>query len=148
MNERQLNKIRAAIERGYKFLAGDPVQLHHATGTGGACTVWSIHDLVAIYYDIDMERVGGLAVDEAGLRDITVRELLVLKSDIPGIEIGPADWFEIEGEHWDLFKKYPIQSKVAPLGGLQNIFSVWVRRNTELTHTDADARWGFDETGS
>lgn len=130
------NAIRDEFERVWELIAGDLVT--HVTKIGTETQLLTI---------MDDALVGeGLLFDAAGIRDHNTRDLCFLKSYLTAnsVTILPTDHFKINGERWDFSEDMPIKDALNPLGGVQDIIIVRVRRATELDHSDTVSNWGFD----
>jgi hypothetical protein len=136
----QLSRINAAFEKGlFDTLAGDYVTYVSPSGV-------QYPNLLCIMYNLKLQRIQGLIVDEAGVRDQVTIEILFSKArlDKAGVTIDPAGYWIIDGKQYDFAKGEEIKTKLNPVGGLHNLLSVRVRESAELIHTEPEASWGFN----
>jgi len=127
--------IADAFAEVWELIAGDLVT--HVT-TGGTQT-----PLLTI---MDDAMVGeGMLFDPAGIRDQNSRDLCFLKTYLTAnsVSIEPTDHYLINGERWDYVENVPLKDATNPLGGIQDVVIVRVRRAAELNHSDAGTNWGF-----
>lgn len=130
--------IASAFAEVWGLIAGDSVT--HVTSSDEETQLLTI---------MDDTLVGeGMLFDPAGIRDQDSRDLCFLKSYLSscGVAIEPTDHFQINGERWDYVENAPIKDALNPLGGIQDIIVVRVRRAVELEHSDAGSDWGFDNS--
>lgn len=128
--------IEAAFSEVWDLIAGDLVT--HVTKDAVETQLLTIMD--------DAFVGEGMVFDPAGIRDINSRDLCFLKSYLAanGVTVEPTDYYKISGERWDYVENVPIKDALNPLGGIQNIIVVRVRRAVELEQSTAGSTWGFD----
>jgi hypothetical protein len=131
----QLNRIDAALKRGFDFLAGDPITLVSPQNVE--------YDLVCIMYDTKLE---GVEVESFGMVEDGLREVLFLKEYLTdeSIDLDSTWYFLIDGERWDFAPKSPIMEKVVPLYGLQNMIVCYLTKAAEVEATEQTATWGWN----
>ena len=136
MDQWMRNDIASAFEEVWDLIAGDLVT--HVTEGSVETQLLTI---------MDDALVGeGLLVDSAGISDRHSRDLCFLKTYLSanGVSIVATDHFLIDGERWDFVEEVPIKNAANPIGGIQDVVIVRVRRAVELEHSDAGSEWGFD----
>jgi len=131
----QLNRIDAALKRGFDLLAGDEII---------AVSPESVqHTLLCVMYDTLRE---GLGVESTGIVEDGLREILLFTEYLvdEGIDLDATWHFLIDGERWDFAPKMPIMEKVVPLYGLQNMIVCYLTKAAEVEATEQTATWGWN----
>lgn len=121
------------------MIAGDFVEYHAPDGTETG--------LLTIMYDDERDKVGGLVVDQAGVREQSERELVFLEPYLAArnVELDPAGYFLILGQKWDFAEKEQIKKCQVPIAGIQSIIVVRVRYAIEQESTSACGTLSFGE---
>jgi ornithine carbamoyltransferase len=130
----QLARIDAAFEKGiFDTLAGDYVNFVDADGVVS-------EDLLCVLYNLKMENKPGLNVDESGLQDKVMIEMLFSKNrlETAKVVLDVAGHWLIDGKRFDFAKGEEIQDKLNAVGGLHNLIACRVTESTELNQTTAE----------
>lgn len=135
MRPDQVDRIEAALKKGFDVLAGDLITIINEDQTEV--------NVLSILYDLD--EGDGLMLDQAGMRAIGIREVIFLKEylDAQGVTLLPTKRFRIDGDLWDFYEDESIQLKVVPIGGAHNIAVCRLRRSAEEDQSTAGSSWGF-----
>lgn len=135
MRADQKARVAAAIEKGYYVIAGDAVTWVPKSG--------SQKTLLTIQYDLGFGE--GLGVDNAGILNRGVRELIFLTSYLTaqGVTISPDGYFMINNVRWDFDENEPIQDAVVPIAGIHNLLVCRVRRAVEVAQTSSGTTWSW-----
>ena len=142
MRTDQLDRIDAAFERGiFDTLAGDHVTYVAPSGK-------EYPNLLCVLNNLKLENRPGLIVDEAGLRQQAVIELLFSKKRLTaaGVNLNVAGHWIIDDKRFDFAENEEILDKLNAVGGLHNLVSVRVRESAEINQTTPGAAWGYDLT--
>lgn len=142
MRTDQLERIDAAFERGiFDVLAGDYVTYVAPSGK-------EYPDLLCVLNNLTLENKSGLIVDEAGLRQQAIIEMLFSKKRLAekGVSLSVAGHWIIDNKRFDFAEKEEILDKLNAVGGLHNLVSVRVRESAEINQTAPGAAWGYDLT--
>jgi len=141
MRADQLTRIDAAFDKGiWGTLAGDYATFVSSTGV-------RYQNILCLNYNLKIESKPGLIVDEAGLRDQEIVELMFSKKILNSLKILPLDvagYWLIDGVRYDFAKKMEVLDKQNPVGGLHNFVVVRVRQSAELNQTEPGSQWGYN----
>jgi hypothetical protein len=139
LRQDQINRAAAGLERGWYLIAGDVIQYVSPAG--------NTTGLVCIMYDDERESQPGLAVDVAGIRPKSERELVFHKAYLAArnVVLDPAGYFVIDGKRWDFTKNEQIKEAQVPIGGIQSLIVVRVRCAVELNQSAEDAEFGWSD---
>jgi hypothetical protein len=136
----QISKIEEAFEKGlFDILAGDYVTYVSPTGT-------QYPNLLCLLYNLKLQRIHGVIVDDSGVRDQVVMEMLFSKKRLAaaGVTIDIAGHWIIDEKRYDFAKGEEVRTKVNAVGGLHNLLIVRVRESSEVNQTEAGSDWGFN----
>jgi hypothetical protein len=136
----QISRIDAALEKGiFDILAGDHVTYVSPTGK-------QYPKLLCVLYNLKLQRIHGVIVDDSGLRDQVVMEMLFSKKRLAaaGVAIDLAGYWIIDGKRYDFAKGEEVRTKINAVGGLHNLLVVRVRESSEINQTEKGSVWGFD----
>lgn len=145
MTPQQLARIDGAFEKMFNILAGDVWTYVSPSGEET--------DLTCIAYNLKLENKPGLLVDNVGMREQAVIELLFKKSwlDAANVTISVEGHWLYNDKRYDFAKNEEIMDMLNPVDGLQNLLSCRVRECAEINQTvplelkdDEDTGWSFD----
>lgn len=139
MRQDQIDRVDAALKKGYDTLAGD--ELIHVTSEGVQT------QLLVLMYDLEFDRREGLVVQSVGVMNDGIRELIFLKHYLAteGVVLEPTDHWIIDSERWDFIPNNPIMEAIVPMGGLHNMVVCWVTRAAAINQTAQSAEWSWQQ---
>jgi len=137
MRDDQKQRVEAALERGFRFMAGDPATYTDPEGEE--------HELIGMREDVDTSDNEGLLIGPSGMRLIELEKLTFLTADLEaaGVTLQVSGHFTLDGYRYDFAKDKPILAHQVPIAGIQNVVTVRLRRATERKAAQS-GEIGFD----